>query len=88
MAQEQMPHTLQMKERRQLTMSGVTEVVSFEENAVTLQTVMGTLLVQGQQLQLKNLSLEGGQVAVEGSISALLYEEPRVKGSWWQRLLG
>ena len=88
MVQEQMPHTLQMKERRQLTMTGVTEVVSFEETAVVLQTVMGKLLVQGQQLQLKNLSLEGGQAAVEGSISAILYEESREKGSWWQRLLG
>jgi sporulation protein YabP len=83
-----MPHTLQMKERSQLTMTGVTEVVSFDETAVVLQTVMGQLLVQGQQLQLKNLSLEGGQVAVEGNITALNYEEPRVKGTWWQRLLG
>ena len=88
MVQEQMPHTLQMKERRQLTMTGVTEVVSFEETAVVLQTVMGKLLVQGEQLQLKNLSLEGGQVAVEGSICGLNYEESRGKGSWWQRLLG
>ena len=86
MVQEQMPHTLQMKERRQLTMTGVTEVVSFEENAVVLHTALGTLIVQGHDLKLKTLSLEGGQVAVDGTISALIYEEPRLSG--WRRLLG
>ncbi|MBQ2927825.1 MAG: sporulation protein YabP [Oscillospiraceae bacterium] len=85
MGQEQLPHKLQMNERRNLTVSGVTEVVSFEETAVVLQTALGTLIVQGQGLQLKNLSLEGGQVAVDGSISALIYEEPRQ--SIWRRLL-
>lgn len=88
MTQEQMPHGLQLKDRQKLTVTGVSEVVSFEENAVVLQTTMGTLIVQGQQLQLKNLSLEGGQVAVDGTVSALVYEEPRFKGSWRQRLFG
>ena len=84
MAEEHLPHKLQMSERKNLTMTGVTEVVSFDEGCVVLQTSLGLLVVQGQQLQLKNLSLEGGQVAVEGSISALSYEEPRQSG--WRRL--
>lgn len=85
MAQEQMPHKLQLNGRKNLTMTGVTEVVSFEENAVVLQTTLGTLMVHGQDLQLKTLSLEGGQVAVDGEVSALVYEEPR-QGSFWGRL--
>lgn len=84
MPEEHLPHKLQMSERRSLTMTGVTEVVSFDENTVVLQTSLGLLIVQGQQLQLKNLTLEGGQVAVEGTISALSYEEPRQGG--WRRL--
>ena len=84
MADEHLPHKLQLNERKSLTMTGVTEVVSFDENAVVLQTSLGLLIVQGQQLSLKNLSLDGGQVAVEGSISALAYEEPRQ--SVWRRL--
>lgn len=87
MAQEQMPHSFELKERRQLTMTGVSEVVSFEDNAVVLLTTLGTLVVHGQQLQLKNLSQDGGQVSVEGTISALIYEESRT-GNWWQRLWG
>jgi len=84
MAEELLPHDLRLKERRELTMTGVTEVVSFDETAVVLRTGLGTLIVQGQELQLKNLSLEGGQVAVDGSISALIYEEPRQRMSWRQ----
>ena len=66
MSEGQLPHELELKERRELTMTGVTEVVSFEEHAVVLRTALGTLIVQGRELQLKTLSLEGGQVAVEG----------------------
>ena len=78
-------HKLQLTDRKSLTMTGVTEVVSFEEHAVVLRTALGTLIVQGRDLQLKTLSLEGGQVAVEGSISAFVYEEPR--GGGLRRLL-
>ena len=66
-------------------MTGVTEVISFEESLVVLNTSLGVLTVQGQELKLKTLSLEGGQVAVDGQISALIYEQPR-ESSLWQRL--
>ena len=86
MAENQLPHRLELNERRQLTMTGVTEVVSFEEHSVVLHTTLGTLIVQGSGLQLKTLSLEGGKVAVDGDISALVYEESRQGG--WRRLFG
>ena len=85
MEQEHLPHKLQLVERQQLTMTGVTEVVSFDVTAVVLQTSLGTLVIQGRELQLKNLSLEGGQVSVSGTVSALIYEEPR-QGGGWRRL--
>lgn len=88
MAEEQLPHKLSLSERKTLTMTGVTEVVSFEDTAVVLQTSLGTLIVQGQQLQLMTLSLDGGQVEVRGTVSALAYEEPRTAGGWKRRLFG
>lgn len=89
MAEERMglPHKLTLSERKTLTMTGVTEVVSFEEDAVILKTALGTLVIQGSQLQLKTLSLEGGQVDVTGSVSALIYEEPK-RGGVMRRLFG
>jgi sporulation protein YabP len=71
---------LRLEDRKKLTMTGVSEVVRFEENLVVLQSNLGLLHIHGQNLQLKNLSLEGGQAAVEGQISALIYEEPRERG--------
>ena len=78
----QLPHKLTLNERKALTMTGVTEVVSFDESAVVLHTALGTLEIQGENLQLKTLSIDGGQVAVDGHISALYYEEPRQSGFW------
>jgi len=83
-----LPHRLTLNERRQLTMTGVTEVVSFDDTAVVLRTELGTLSVHGQQLQLKTLSVDGGQIAVEGTVSAMVYEEPRRKGGLMGRLFG
>lgn len=83
-----LPHKLTLQGRSQLSMTGVTEVVSFDENAVILHTELGTLVVQGKDLQLKTLSTEGGQVMVEGKVSALQYEEPRAAGGFWSRMFG
>ena len=83
----QLPHKLTLNQREDLSMSGVTEVVSFDENSVILKTHLGALTVLGENLVLKTLSVEGGQVAVTGHVSSLTYEEPRPAG-FWQRLLG
>lgn len=86
--QSVLPHKLVLNERKLLTVTGVTEVVSFDDTSVIAQTELGTLVVQGKDLQLKTLLPEGGQVMVEGSIGSLVYEEPRPAGSLWRRLLG
>ena len=88
MAQEQMPHKLTLSQRNNLTITGVTEVVSFDDRAVLLRTVLGTLMVQGQNLQLKQLSLDGGNVAVDGEIAALMYEDKGTAQGFWGRLFG
>ena len=85
--EEKLPHALSLTERNKLTVYGVSEVVSFEENAVVLRTSQGTLVIQGRDMQLKTLSPEGGQVMVEGTVSALVYEEPRSAGGWFSRWL-
>ena len=87
MEEQGLTHKLSLDQRKNLTMTGVTEVVSFDENTVVLKTGLGMLVVQGQQLQLKTLTLDGGNVAVEGQINALTYEQIR-QGGWLGRLLG
>lgn len=83
-----LPHKLTLNEREKLTLTGVREVVSFDDATVILRTSLGMLTVQGRELKLKNLSQDGGQVTVDGKISALSYEEPKAPGGFWRRLFG
>ena len=84
----ELPQKLTLEDRRRLTVTGVQEVESFDENAVVLHTNRGMLIVRGRELHLKQLSVDGGQVAVDGTVDALLYEESRKEGGFWSRLLG
>ena len=82
------PHKLSLNERKDLTVTGVTEVISFDEESVVLKTSLGTLIVHGRQLQLKTLSTNGGQVEISGTVSALIYQQNKPTGSWVRRLFG
>ena len=76
-----------LEEREQLTVSGVEEVESFDENTIIMTTVKGTLVVRGEDLHIEKLSLDGGDLKVEGTIDSLSYEESRRdRGSLLSRL--
>lgn len=90
MAEERitLPHKLTVNERNQLTMTGVHEVLNFDEETVVVQTDLGKLMVQGRDLKLKTLSPDGGQVRIEGLIVALQYQQaPENRGGGLRRLL-
>ena len=84
----ELPHKLTLDARSRLTMTGVTEVESFDEGTVVLVTTRGTLIVRGSGLHLQMLSLEGGQVSVDGKVDSLTYEEPIPAGGFFARLFG
>jgi sporulation protein YabP len=86
--QKVFPHRLSLNERKELTVTGVTEVVSFDEETVVMKTSLGALTVHGRQLQLKNLSTNGGQVEVSGTVSALIYQQNKPSDSWVRRFFG
>ncbi len=80
------PHELRLENRERLAVSGVREVESFDENAVALLTEQGLLIIRGEELQLKSLCPDGGQVCVQGLIRSLDYEEPH--GGFLKKLFG
>lgn len=88
MEELRLPHKLTLNDRKTLNVTGVTEVVSFDEEAVVLRIGTDTLVVRGAGLHMKNLNLENGQAAVEGQVGALLYEEGRNTAGFWRRLWG
>ena len=69
------PHQVMLEDREQLTISGVEEVESFDESSILLSTARGGLEVQGEGLHIEKLSLDGGDLRVEGEIDSLTYED-------------
>lgn len=82
-------HHLVLEERESLTVSGVEEVESFDENTIVMVTIQGVLIVRGEELHIEKLSLDGGDLKVEGMVESLTYEEDRSRrGGFFSRLLG
>ncbi len=74
-----MPHNLVLEDRRMLTVSGVSDVDSFDEETVVVFTDLGELTVRGTNLHINRLSVEVGELTVEGDIAALIYSDEAPK---------
>ena len=77
--QSAMPHNLVLEDRRMLTVSGVSDVDSFDEETVVVFTDLGELTVRGANLHINRLSVETGELTVEGNIAALIYSDDMPK---------
>lgn len=66
-------HTLFLDSRSALNITAVDEVVSFDEGLVTLSVGETVVNISGEELSIKNLSLENGEVTVNGKIGAIVY---------------
>lgn len=67
-------HSLLLKDRKTLEMTGVSNVNTFDEQEIILETVMGYLYVIGDQLHISMLNLDDGKVVVEGNITNIEYK--------------
>lgn len=83
-------HRLELQGRERLTVTGVEDVERFDETGIVMSTCAGTLVVTGEDLHIGKLSLDGGELHVDGRIDALSYEDrgPARGGGFWSRLLG
>lgn len=82
-------HRLELEGRERLTVSGVEDVERFDENSIVMSTTAGTLVITGEDLHIGKLSLDGGELHVDGQIDALTYEDQgEGKGGFFGRLFG
>ena len=82
-------HQLTLEGRERLTVSGVEDVERFDENTIVMSTAAGTLVVSGENLHIGKLSLDGGELHVDGQIDSLSYEEQSAgRGGLLGRLFG
>lgn len=70
-------HKMTMMNRKNCSLSGVLDVIAFDENEVILETDMGMLMMKGQGLHVKRLTLEQGEVELEGKLDSFLYSETK-----------
>lgn len=70
-----MEHVIRMVDRENIEINGVLDVISFDEEVVTVETEKGLLVIRGLNLHINKLSLENGELFVEGYTSSISYEE-------------
>lgn len=82
-------HRLELMGREQLTVSGVEDVERFDETGIVMSTGAGVLVVTGENLHIGKLSLDGGELHVDGRIDSISYEDGGTeRGGFFQRLFG
>ena len=78
---ENKSHAFSSKTRNGIDICGVLDVVSFDEGGVVMETVCGSLAVEGEGLHVTVLNLADGRVSVDGKINGVYYfdNSPQVK---------
>ncbi len=81
-------HKVLLVNRKTGAFSGVVDVLSFDVSEILLETELGMLLIKGHDLHVNRLSLEKGEIDVEGRIDALTYSDVKTAGKQTGTLLG
>ena len=81
------PHSVILEQRGKLCATGVSDVESFDENEIVVNTSQGTLVVRGSNLHIGKLSLDTGDMAMEGTIDSIEYEDTgKSQGGFFSRM--
>ena len=88
MNQQNTKHTLSMTERDFLKITSVDEVISFDENGVSLSLGDTCLNIGGSDLSVSSLSLENGEITIRGKIDAIIYQDDARRRKGLARFFG
>ena len=69
-----------LENRKSLSISGITDVDSFDEKTIVLYTQLGELTIQGRELHIDSMSVETGDMSITGDIWAIIYGDKDKKG--------
>lgn len=77
-----MTHNVVMNGRKNLSLTGIEEVIGCDEEVLTVKTSMGELTVTGSRLHIGSFNRATGELAVDGTVSELIYTDshPENKG--------
>lgn len=80
-------HKLMLTNRRTCTINGVSDVLSFDIHEIVLETDMGMLVIRGNDLHVNRLSLEKGEVDIDGRVDSLTYSDANTHSPKGESLL-
>lgn len=81
------PHNIVLESRERCTVSGVIEVLSFDEGEIVMETTHGLITVGGESLNVERLNLDVGELSLSGQVAAIIYSDgPKDKKSFWSKL--
>lgn len=75
-----------IEDRKKLTLSGVKDVISFDDETLLLETVLGRLTVKGAGLHIVNFGTASGDLFAEGKIYAAVYTSDEKNGGFFSRV--
>lgn len=73
-------HIITSSQREGIQIDGVTDVVSFDERGVALETTVGNMAIEGEELHVRVLNIADGRVEIDGHINGIYYYESRPSG--------
>ncbi len=88
MSEEKVNSSAVLTGRSFLALTGIDEVISFDECIVTLSSNGSVLAVSGEDLSMVKLSLESGEVSISGRIDAIVYTDEQPKKGLFSKLFG
>ncbi|MCD7835404.1 MAG: sporulation protein YabP [Lachnospiraceae bacterium] len=80
-------HKVTMTNRKTCTLNGINDVLSFDIHEILLETEQGMLMIKGDELHVNRLTLDKGEVDVEGKIDSLTYSDVSGSGQKGESLL-
>ena len=68
-------HTVYIDRRESVSVTGVLDVISFDEGTIIAETELGALIIRGENLHVNKLNLEDGELSIDGEVSNVTYED-------------
>lgn len=68
-----------LENRKKLNLTGVEEVISFDDEKILLNTKLGFLTIKGSELKMNKLDVQNGDVIIMGSVSSIVYSSKEAK---------
>jgi sporulation protein YabP len=80
-------HKVTMTNRKNCSLNGINDVLSFDIHEILLETEQGMLMIKGDELHVSRLTLDKGEVDIEGRVDSLTYSDAGLAGQKGESLL-